>query len=42
MYSIEPAIEFRSKKAFHSIFLNVLTARIVCVHCQIEILDVDQ
>ena len=35
-------LEFRSKKAFHSIFINILTARIVCIHCQLEILDLDQ
>ena len=34
--------EYRNKKAFHSIFINILTARIVCIHCQLEILDLDQ
>ena len=34
--------EYRGKKAFHSIFINVLTARIICIHCQLEILDLDQ
>lgn len=33
--------ESKSKKSFHSIFINVLTAQIICVHCDIEIYDLD-
>lgn len=33
--------ESKTKKSFHSIFINVLTAQIVCVHCDIEIYDLD-
>ena len=36
------SLESRKKKSFHSIFINVLTAKIVCVHCKIEIFDLEQ
>ena len=35
-------LETRAKKAFHSLYINILTAKIICVHCQIEIYDLDQ
>lgn len=34
--------ESKVKKQFHSIFINVLTAKIICVHCHKEIYDLDQ
>lgn len=34
--------ESKHKKQFHSIFINILTAQICCLHCGIEIYDLDQ